>query len=397
MSGISIAYSGVHRIYQVALAAQDMDSLDKFFCSLIDAPGKWGNLLSTIVGSDRLINMRRPELEPKNVQEFPWPLLKFYLLPKTSRTDMARAEVNDWFDRWVAKQLKSLDSKIFVGGETCARYSLEVARQKGITTILDCPQVHPDFLTSILNASADDLQIQRPEPFDNPQIAETKGLEFSMADILLMLSEFQKRTFLAAGFPEERMISIPYWIDTDFFQPVPIPTLSKSKPLRVLFVGSIGFRKGIPYLLQAIDLCKTDVELTLLGSITPEIKPFLAKYEGSYTYASPTTKVGVRQHYWQADVLVLPSLVDTFGWVAMEAMACGLPIIVSDNCGVPVPDERWRVPVMNAEAIAQKLLVLRDNWEYCHELGQIAANFAKQFTPQRHNQQLQILFKQLLS
>lgn len=396
MSGITVAYSGVHQIYQIALAAQEIGELDQFFCSLIDAPGKWGNILSTLGGRDRLVNMRRPELNPRYVKEYPWPLLREVLQPKKVQLENCRRNVSEQFDLWLAKKIRSLESKIFVGVETCAMHSFEVARQQGVITVLDCPQVHPDFLARVLNEASEDLQLSLTE-LDTPQTAYRKQLEFSMADHMLVLSEVQKRSFIEAGFSPEQLTLTPLWADTTLFQPSPTPISKSPDRLKVLFVGAISLRKGIPYLLEAINLCGSGIELTLLGAVMPEIEPYLAKYQDSFTYVPPTTKAEVRQHYWQSDVLVLPSLVDAFGWVGIEAMTCGLPVIVSENCGVPVPDESWRVPIMNVNALAEKLMFLRDNREYCASLGGIAAQFAQQFTPQSYRQQLQVLFKQLLS
>ena len=39
--GITLGYIGVHQIYQLALAAHEIGRLDRFYCSLLDAPGKW--------------------------------------------------------------------------------------------------------------------------------------------------------------------------------------------------------------------------------------------------------------------------------------------------------------------------------------------------------------------
>jgi hypothetical protein len=402
MSGITVAYSSVHQIYQIALAAQEVSALDQFFCSLIDAPGKWGNLVSRAVGADRLASMRHPEIDSKLVTEYPWPFLRHYLSQSLQRSEIASSQgqnrevVSERFDRWVASQLPSLDSKIFVGVETCALYSFKSAKQKDMSTILDCPQVHPDFLTHTLNAAAEDLHLPMPEAFDTAQTAERKRQEFQMADRLLVLSDVQKRSFLAAGFPAKKLICIPLWADTTIFQPPPTPIAKPNKPLQVLFVGGLSLRKGIPYLLEAARLCGPEIELTLLGTVYAEIRPFLAKYDGCFKHVAPTTKSGVRQAYWQSDVLVLPSLLDTFGWVAMEAMACGLPVILSENCGAPVPDEEWRVPIMDAEAITQKLSRLKSDRTYCASLGKQALWFSQQFTPKRYRQQLQALFSQLL-
>ena len=58
--GITAAYSGVHAIYQIALAAHELGRLDRLHCSLIDAPGKWGGLLSRSLGAGALTNRRCP-------------------------------------------------------------------------------------------------------------------------------------------------------------------------------------------------------------------------------------------------------------------------------------------------------------------------------------------------
>ncbi|WGV24075.1 glycosyltransferase family 4 protein [Halotia branconii] len=399
MPGISIAYSSVHQIYQIALAAQELGELDNFFCSVIDAPGKWGALFSLIFGRDRLVNRRCSELNLHHVKEYPWPLA-FQYFQQIQRKSLGPADweiTNNLFDQWAARQLKTVTSQLFVGVETCALRCLEVTHERGIKTLLDCHQVHPDFLDRVIAEAASDLNIPVPETIDTPTWRKQKLQEFELADFLLLISEPQKRSFLEAGFAPEKLATITLWADTSIFYPPPAPISKNPDILHVLFVGGLCLRKGVPYLLQAIELCGSNIELTLIGSKTSEINDFLKKSECRFNYVPTMTKAQLREYYWQSDVLVLPSLVDTFGWVAMEAMACGLPVIVSENCGVPVPDENWRVPIMNAEAIAEKLLTLHHNREYYASLGNIASNFAQKFTAKLYREQLQTLFKKILS
>ena len=110
----------------------------------------------------------------------------------------------------------------------------------------------------------------------------------------------------------------------------------------------------------------------------------------------PCSKTELRKHYHEHDLLVLPSLGDSFGFVAMEAMACGLPVIVTENCGVPVPDPSWRVPVMDSEAIARRLALYAQDRSLCREHGLVAAEFAQQFTPKRYREKIKGLFQQFL-
>jgi glycosyltransferase involved in cell wall biosynthesis len=104
----------------------------------------------------------------------------------------------------------------------------------------------------------------------------------------------------------------------------------------------------------------------------------------------------LRRLYAAHDVLVLPSLADSFGFVALEAMACGLPVIVTENCGVPVPDPSWRVPVMDSEAIARRLEYYADNREALERDGLLAQQFARQLTPERYRDQIKNLFLRIL-
>ena len=397
--GITVSYFGVHQAYQLALTAQELGKLDAFYCSLFDAPGKWGSVAGKLFGGAALLNRQCPGLDPQAVLEIPGPIIYERIREKLRKTNgmpgWFRTTIT--FDHKVASQLKKSPSRIFIGTETCARDSFRMAGAKGMIKVLDCPQAHPDFLTRLLAAAADDLGLPPPPPFDTPEIADRKTEEFATADILLMISELERRSFVEAGLPEERLVVVPYGIDTTLWVPPKMKTtMQPNAPLRVLFVGTVGFRKGIPYLLQALHKCGSLVRLTLVGPNSRETDQFLHTAGPAINYVGTKTKAALREIYWKSDVLVLPSLVDTFGLVAMEAMACGLPVIVTENCGVPVPDPAWRVPIMNSDAIAQRLEYYAKDRDALKNDGQIAQQFARQFTPERYREQIKNLLLRLL-
>jgi len=395
--GISVAYSGVHQAYQLALAAEELGHLDRFYCSVFAANGKWGGALAQFLRSELLTNRRVNGLPPNKVRENPWPLLTHHcrarLLAKTANDwDLA----NSWFDHWVASRLRKNTSSVFVGVETCAAESFAVARDRGMVRVLDCPGIEAELLTQLATEAGKQFGIGNVNHADSPAMRERKRREIELADAIFVCSEVQARPFTASAAPSKGVHVVPLWADTFLWYPADeIPT-PQPVSLRVLFAGKINLRKGVPYLIRAAVNCGTPIVLTLIGTVDDELQPFLERYKERLKFVPPCSKAELRKLYHEHDVLVLPSLGDSFGFVAMEAMACGLPVIVTENCGVPVPDPSWRVPIMDSDAIARRLTLYAEHRHLCREHGSVAAKFARQFTPERYREKIKDLFQQLL-
>ncbi len=383
--GVTVAYSGIHQACQLALAAQESGLLKTFYCSIFDAPGLWGGKLARVFGSAALANRRVDGLPVEKVVEFPWPLLCHRLRARW-RPDSAHdlLTAHDAFDRQVASALDCSPSAVFVGTETCAQHAFKVCARRGITRLLDCPQLHPTYLTTVLDEAADRAQMPQRAPVDTPGMAARKAEEYATADRLLVYSEVHRRSFLLAGFPEERLFECPLWVDSDLWFPDAPEQTTRSGKLRVLFVGGINLRKGVPFLLEAARKLGDGIELTLVGAVAAEMTPILRAYPAPLTLIEPQTKAALRTIFTSHDILVLPSIADSFGFVGLEAMACGLPVIVTENCGVPVPDPAWRVPVMNGPALAGRLAHYAANRDALEADRQAALAFAVNFTPARY-------------
>lgn len=394
--GVTIAYSGVHQAYQLALAAAELRALDDFHCSLYGAPGKWGGWLEKFTGADALHNRRLAGLPPGRINEFPWPLLcqraRATLLPGQA-DDWHFA--NHWFDDEISRRLKKSPSQVFVGVETCAGQSFATARARAMTTLLDCPGIDARFLNRQAAQAAAEFGLPTPAQSDSNAMAEQKSVELALADRVLVGSEFQAQLLRQSGYAKPIHV-LPLWADLDFWQPPSARRTSAGGPLRVLYAGKINLRKGLPYLIRAVAQ-SSDVELTLVGAVDRQLAPFLEANRSRFKLAAPCTKAQLRRHYHDHDILVLPSLGDAFGFVAMEAMACGLAAIVTDHCGVPVPDAAWRVPARNAEALAARLAIYAQDRELCHAHGQLAADFTRNFTPQVYRAHVKELLFQLLT
>ena len=397
MNRIAIGYCNVGVVYQIALAAHELGELERFHCSMLDAPGLWGGRLAKAFGPGATTSWRCPGLPASSVQEYPWPLFRHLFHERIwPRRSFDWFNTNESFDRQVAAQLRRSHARLFVGAETCAQHAFTVAKERGMHTLLDGEQVHPAFLWTVLARAADDLGLPPPPPVNTPEMAARKAAEHALADTILVFSEVERRSFVEQGFAAERLAEIPLWADTVNWYPDPKrPDAPSGRPLRAVFVG-VDLRKGIPYLLRAARQCGGAVDLTLVGRKDPQMQPIMTQDREHFRYLPPKTKPELREMFRHSDVLVLPSLVDAFGFVAMEAMACGLPVIVTENCGVPVPDPSWRVPIMDADALAERLLLYAGDRELCRAHGTVAAEFAQQYRPERYRREVAHLFRNLL-
>jgi glycosyltransferase involved in cell wall biosynthesis len=155
-------------------------------------------------------------------------------------------------------------------------------------------------------------------------------------------------------------------------------------PLRVLYLGAAAMSKGIVYLIDAArTLEREEVRFTCVGSVQVHVRhswiPKNIEFRGTVARSS------VRSILGQADVLVFPTLSDGFGLVQLEAMAAGLPVIATRNCGEVVEHMRSGVLVAerSAEAIAQAVMQLVRDKNLLSELSAGALKRVTEFRPER--------------
>ena len=396
--GVFVAYSSVHQAYQLALAAQEAGVLSRFLCSLYLAPGKWGALAGKLAGEAGLVSRKIEGLDLDKVSEFPPPLLlkmiRDRFIPARTTDWLA---TNAWFDRRASRMMKSLRPDIFVGTETCDLHCLEDAAASGVARVHDCPQIHPGFLSRLLKEASERSGIPSTfEKFSGPMAAR-KTREYELAEWLLTYSDAHTRSFIEAGFKREQIVQCPLWVDPLVWHRKPEENYRPpAGPLRLLFAGALTLRKGVPFLLEAVRQCAHDVRLTIVGRMTRECEALLASCGERVTLEPPKSKSDLRTAYVEHDLFVLPSVVDSFGFVSLEAMACGLPVITTENCGAPVPDESWRVPAMDPAALAARISRYADDRGLIESEGRLAREFAAKFTPGAYRATMSRFFLDLL-
>lgn len=322
------------------------------------------------------------------------------LAPRVGLGDLSKHESGPFsldavyrnLDRYVAKRLESKKNLTAVYcGEDGALETFRAARERGLKCVYDLPigywaaarrlfdeekELMPEFVPTLQGRE------------ESPEKLDRKQEEAELADRIVVCSPFVASTLKDSGFADSRISVVPYGGPAPIARlPLPCEQDASKRPLRLLFAGSIGQRKGIGYLLRAMQTLKgQSVELTLMGGFVGDPSVF-RPYEHLFRHEPPRAHSAVLELMQQHDVLVLPSLFEGFALVILEAMSCGLAVIVTPNTGAAeiVCDgiEGFMVPIRSSDAIAEKIDWMLHHRQETAQMGALAAQRAGEFSWER--------------
>jgi glycosyltransferase involved in cell wall biosynthesis len=217
--------------------------------------------------------------------------------------------------------------------------SLEVfrwAKKRGICCVLDQTIGHPASQNQVMlaeQARHPDFMLESYRPFGRAWI-ERQNEELELADMVVVGSEFCRRTLIENGCPEQKIRVAPYGADEALFpaqRPVRPPL--DGRPLEFLFVGSVEARKGVAYLLAAMrQIPQQLARLTLVGRMLMPTSTF-QRFAQGVRHVPHVPRGAVVPYFLMADCFVFPSLFEGGGIVLYEACSAALGIIQSSMCG----------------------------------------------------------------
>jgi len=296
------------------------------------------------------------------------------------------------FDK-AASRLINEPTRVFHAVSALQPRCIERARQTGAHVIIDSGAPHLLAGMRLLKEEYDLYGAQYMQP--NGYWVEESVREFAGADCILVPSEYVKSSFVSQGVRENRLSIIPYGVDLETFHPL----FDAKKIFRVLFVGNIYPHKGIRYLLEAFAMLNfPNSELVLCGHIMDScanaMKMFLRPYHGKFRLIPGLPHNELQSLYASASVFVLPSISDGSAMVVYEAMACGLPAVVTAHTGSVIRDgtDGFVIPIRDSEALAGKLEFLYRNPEVRQEMGRAAAAWVREFTWEKYSERLVSLY-----
>lgn len=199
--------------------------------------------------------------------------------------------------------------------------------------------------------------------------------EYEAADRITVPSGFVYDSFVQSGVPKDKLRLIPYGADLSRFSPRGAPDPDW---FTIIFVGQVSVRKGIPYLLQAFAQFRHPKKrLRIIGSVDPRLAPLLrGQPTENVEFLGVVENAKLQEHFSTSDVMVLPSVEEGLSMVMGEALACGCPVIASQNTGAAdlFEDgvEGSIVPPRDVKALVDALTAFADQPELRAEMRSAA-------------------------
>jgi len=276
-----------------------------------------------------------------------------------STAESLRLRMHPWFDRWVLKQLQPGDHILSSYGY--ANECFKFVRRHGGKTLVDAGNSHPGNFRDLL--AEEHRRWRCPLPPGPRHWLERSLAMMEHVDYVLSPSSYVTQSFLARGFRPEQILRNIYPVDLSCFSPATGPRPA-ARPLTLICTGSLSLRKGTPYLLDAFRLVRKqipDARLLLTRAVMDDARPVLdANADLPVEWSPPLPHPQLAERLRGADIFILPSLEEGLARTACEAMACGLPVIVTPHTGandfVQPGVNGEVVPIRDAPAMANAIL-----------------------------------------
>ena len=393
-----VVHAGARDAYQLAWALAEADLLDRLYTDLFwPAERGWLNRLA------RFVPVFHRQALQRSAPEVPFGRVKLNALRGV--LSLLVEKVRRIPATWRRRAHRSADAALGrAAGRRAARageglvsysyYGYDAMRAYGRPAMLFQVHPHPATMRRILREElaahpdcAESLEqeweLSLPEEDFRHLVAEPQ-----LASRFLAASSFTKASLVENGAAPDAITVIPYGVDLQRFRPDPErqPQAPGSR-LRLLFVGRINQRKGVKYLLDALQHFRPeDVHLTICGRVVDSLSLF--RDTGAMIDIRPGVSAEeLVRAYQTADLFIFPSVAEGFAQVLLESLACGLPILSTTHTAAPdlITDgkEGFIIEPRRPDLLVEKVQWCLENRPALKAMRQAARTTAEQFTWQR--------------
>ncbi|UJB69821.1 glycosyltransferase family 4 protein [Acaryochloris sp. 'Moss Beach'] len=380
---VAVAQLGARKHYQEPILLHQWNVLDTLYTDFYSGDRIPFNLLRHSRISEhlpavmkRMIDRYDPALKGAKIVHFPvlgYNYTKSLKQLRGQSTASAHIEAGKSFCRRIIQHGLGDADTVYGFNGACLEL-FQYAKQQNLRCILDQTLAERYYYYQLMQAEEARWPGWSSYPFTltnaDRELADREQQEQDLADQIICGSEFVKDSLMARGVSAEKIMVVPLGRVKDSAPLIASQLMSgqsqspwKERPegLHILFAGSVGLRKGIPYLLEVLLQLKGKVPFVCKAAGSIELRSeVLQPYSEVCQFLGRVPRSEMAALYTWADVFVLPSLCEGSAMVIYEALKFGLQVVTTHNSGSIISNEVGGsiVPIQDSKAIAVSLLNL---------------------------------------
>jgi starch synthase len=309
--------------------------------------------------------LRREGLPDSRVFTFPWVHTPEFLARRAGLLPHWLEDLTGYanalsFDEYTLRNIPECDALIGISGSSLKTGAL--VQRRGGRFYCDRGSSHQRYQEALVTEEYRRWGVHTPVSDERDNAREDEI--YAMADGITVPSHFAARSFVEMGIPAEKVHTIPYGVRLEKFTPTSEPP---ADGFEALFVGGVGLRKGIPYLLEAFAQVRhPNKRLRIVGALSREMAPVLATLPQHHVeFLGLQSQQRVAELMSGSHLLVLPSIEEGLALVQGQSMACGCPVLATTNTGAEdlFTDgvEGFIVPIRDVEALRDRMQLICDD------------------------------------
>jgi glycosyltransferase involved in cell wall biosynthesis len=253
---------------------------------------------------------------------------------------------------------------------------LEKATRWQMPSVLDVASAHKRMQREVLATEYKACGVDFPTGFYD-RWAERSESEYNIADFISVGSKFVKRSLVERGVEERKIIVNPYGVNATLWKEAHTQSRRLGEKLIFVYVAGLTLRKGPQYLVRAWKRAQLRMaELWVVGGGKLPWDKLAGSLPEGVKLLGGLPHQEIKEIYKRAHVYVLPSLIEGLARSGLEAMAAGLPLIITEETGltdfVNNGQEGWVVPSRNEEALVEIMRWCSENREQVKSAGERA-------------------------
>lgn len=396
---VIVAHPGRQHSFRVAKALKDGGMLYKYATTVYN---KESSILMRILKSflnkdnyDRAQRRKCNDLKDDDVVQFCE--IDGLLLLALQRIDFTRyfsVKYNEYisrkFQRKLAKYIIYNNADAVISYDTNSTILFQILKEKAPHVKLIMDNAHPNrhYLYHSYHEHWDSVgdfyrTLEACGYLTNEGRSEKFGLEAKLADYHIVASSYSTKALEYENIPLDNIYRVPYGVDKNKF--LDSQRVYDGKTINVLFVGEVNQRKGIKQLLDAAkDINMPNVVFNIVGAGREYCKDLYEPYKKYVNFLGRVPFEELLNQFQTSHIFVFPTMGEGFGLVLLEAMAAGLPVITTANCGgsdiVTEGEDGFLISVGDVKALKEHIMWFLHNPKEAEEMSKHAVAKAKQYT-----------------